>query len=197
MRIVFACALAAACSGRVPETRYYALAEPPARPHGGQLVLALEPLETDPAYDDERIVYRTSPYRFDYYHYHRWSAAPGTLIGNYLERALEQSGRFQAVVHEVSPDTQVVLGGRVVAIEEVDASRSRWLGHLVLELTLTDAHTGDVLWTQQYDETVPLTQQSPEGLARAISIAMQRIVARATPAIADVTRQRIARAASH
>jgi hypothetical protein len=89
-----------------------------------------------------------------------------------------------------------VLGGRVVAIEEVDASRARWLGRIVVELTLTDAHTGAVLWTQQYEETEPLTKQSPEGLARAISIAMQRIVARATPAIADVAGQRIARGAS-
>lgn len=196
--VVVGAALAvAACTGKVPDTRYYQLAAPAAGAPRGDLVLVMEPLETEPAYDDDRIVYRTSPYRLDYYHYHRWSASPGTMVGNYLEQALERSGRFRAVVRELTADAQVVLGGRVVAIEEVDASRSRWLGRIVLELTLTDARTNAVLWTQQYEETEPLATQNPEGLARALSVAMRRIVARASPAIADVAGQRIAAGRAH
>ena len=46
----------------------------------------LESLETEAGYDDERIVYRTTPYRLDYYQYHRWSAPPG-VDGRQLPRA--------------------------------------------------------------------------------------------------------------
>lgn len=180
------------CAGRTPMTRYYDLATPPMHIDGGGPVLALEPLNTDDAYDDERIVYRTSPYRLDYYDYHRWSAAPGVMIGNYLERGLESSGLFGGVVREASGDAGVVLTGRVVAIEEIDVSDTRWQGHLVLELRLLDPHTGNTLWAQQYEERQPLTRQSPEGLAEAISTAMARIVDRAAPAIHDTVAEHLA-----
>jgi ABC-type uncharacterized transport system auxiliary subunit len=194
VKAALALVVLASCGGKVPETRYYQLAAPPAAGGAGDQLLVLEPLATDGAYDDERIVYRTSPYRLDYYQYHRWSAAPGVLIGNYLEQALERSGRFRGVVRELDPAATVVLGGRVVALEEIDESRTQWRGHVVIELRLTDARTNSVLWTEQLEDSEPLTVQSPEGLARALSTAMARIAARCTPAIAEVTqRQAVAR----
>jgi cholesterol transport system auxiliary component len=183
----------AACAGKVPETRYYQLAAAAPAPapgaRGSDLVLALEPLAVDDAYQDERIVYRSSPYRLDYYNYHRWSAPPGTLIADYLEQALERSGKFRAVVREADDSAPAVLGGRVLAIEEVDESPTRWLGRITVELTLKDAQTGAVLWTDQIAETEPLPAQSPEGLARALSAALDRIARRVIPAIAEHTQQ--------
>lgn len=185
-----ACLAALACGGRLPETRYYQLAAPSggvARTPAGAS-LAIEPLETDPAYDDERIVYRLTPYRLDYYHYHRWSAPPGTLVADYLERAFEHSGRFRSVsrAERAAPTT---LGGRVIALEEVDQSPTAWVGRVVVELTLTDNATGTVLWSEQYEETEPLDSQSPEGLAKALSLALHRIAHRALPVVADLTVQ--------
>lgn len=179
-------AAAAACSGTLPATRYYQLAAPSGTTAQGELTLVLEPFDTDAGYDDERMVYRTTPYRLDYYQYHRWSAAPGVMIGNFLEQALERSGKFRAVVRDHVADAPVILGGRVVAIEEVDTDRKHWNGRLVVELRLADARTGDVVWSQQYEETEPLRAQSPEGLARALSVALGRISDRAAPVIADL-----------
>jgi len=177
--------LLVACSNTLPDTRYYQLAPPASRAKPGTAVLALAPLETDTAYDDERIVYRTTPFRLDYYQYHRWSAAPGVLVGNYLEQALERSGRFRAVVRDDSLDAPVTLGGRVVAIEEVDRSKTRWLGRIVLELRLTDTRTGETLWSEQFEEIEPMPTQHPEGLARALSTAMARIATKVAPTIAS------------
>lgn len=177
----------AACGGKLPETRYYLLAAPPAKHAGGDNVIVLESPTTDAAYDDDRIVYRTTPFRLDYYQYHRWSSPPGTMIGNYLEQALETSGKFRAVVRDQTPDATVVLTGRVVAIEEVDRSKTQWDGRIVLELILTDSRTGEALWTDQLEETEPLKQQTPEGLAAALSTAMTRIAARVVPEISAIT----------
>jgi ABC-type uncharacterized transport system auxiliary subunit len=188
--VLVACA---ACGGKLPETRYYQLAAPTAGLRGGDGILVLDTLATDAAYDDERIVYRTTPFRLDYYQYHHWSSAPGVMVGNYLEQALENSGKFRAVVREMSPDAAVVLAGRVVAIEEVDRSTTEWLGRVVLELVLTDARTSEILWTDRLEETEPLRQQTPEGLAAALSAAMSRIAARTAPVIADLA-ERQARA---
>jgi ABC-type uncharacterized transport system auxiliary subunit len=187
MRILAIALVLAACGGGGPDTRYYQLANPAhAVPRTGAAAIAVEPLTTDGAYDDERIVYRVNPYRLDYYNYHRWSAAPGTLVGNYLEQAFARSGRFRQVVREPSDSTPVVLGGRLIALEEVDISKTSWQGRIVIELTLTDSTTHQVLWSEQFEETESLPAQNPEGLARAISAAMERIVKRAAPTVADV-----------
>ena len=198
-----ALALCAACGGKAVPTRYYQLGAPSgsdptggppgsmtrgSKPPGDRDVLVVEPLTTDAGYDDERIVYRTTPFRVDYYQYHRWTSAPGVMVGNYLERTLEGSGKFRAVVREPTPNAPVVLAGRVLAIEEVDRSRTEWLGRIAIELVLSDDHTGAILWTERIDESEPLRQQNPEGLAQALSIAMSRIAAHAVPAIEKAIR---------
>ena len=69
------CALCAlsSCGSSAPETRYYqmSLAETPlsqAKQASGELVLSMDYMSADAAYDDTRIVYRKSPYQLDYYH---------------------------------------------------------------------------------------------------------------------------------
>jgi ABC-type uncharacterized transport system auxiliary subunit len=179
----------AACAGKVPETRYYQLASPKtAVASNSGVALVVNSLDTEGAYDDERIVYRLTPFRLDYYDYHRWSAAPGAMIGNYLEQAFEASGRFRSVTREPNPSAPVTLGGRVIAIEEVDKSKTSWVGRIVVELTVVDKN-GDMLWSQQYEENEPLTVQTPEGLARALSKALDRIAARAVPVVSDLAVQ--------
>lgn len=192
MRWLAVLLVAAACSNKVPDTRYYQLAGPSKATMRGTAVLVLESFDTDTAYDDERIVYRTNPYRLDYYQYHRWSSSPGVLVGNFFEQALEHSGRFRAVVREPTADAAVALRGRVVAIEEVDRSRTHWVGRIVLELEVTDARTGESLWHEQFEEHEPMPLQHPEGLARALSTAMGRITARAAPVIGDLADRRAA-----
>ncbi len=189
--VVVVVAILAACGGKLPETRFYQLAAPAAsaKPATDDLTIALESFETDAGYDDERIIYRSTPYRLDYYQYHRWSAAPGVIIGNFLEQSLERSGQFRSVSRDADHAT-ASLRGRVIAIEEVDGSKTQWSGRLVLELSLVDPRTSETLWSQQFEESEPLRLQTPEGLAEALSIALTRIADRATPLIADHARRR-------
>ena len=189
--ISLAVALAmSACAGQVPEVRYYQLASSGAQAHGGRAVIAIAPLEVSSAYADDRIVYRVNAFRLDYYAYHRWSAEPGVLVANYLEGALEASGRFRAVVRVPTSQASVMLGGRIAAIEEVDQSPARWEGRIVLELYLKDIASDQVVWSRKFEETEPLQVQSPEGLARALSTAMARISARIAPEMAQIATER-------
>jgi len=186
MRVAIIAVLLAACGGSAPQVRYYQLAvQTPVTPSTGDKVLVVEALSSDAAYDDERIVYRHSPYQLDYYNYHRWSATPGALVGGYLEQALGRSGDFKAVVREQVSDASLVLGGRITALEEVDNDPKHWVGRIALELTLTDPKTGEIVWTQRFEENEPLEQQNPEGLARALSTALQRIANQAAPLIVE------------
>src|SRR5690606_14936877 len=65
------------CGGAVPQTHFYTLVVPPRAPAPATgHALSIDLLTADAAYDNDRIAYRKSPYRIDYYQYHRWSALP-------------------------------------------------------------------------------------------------------------------------
>lgn len=193
MRSLAVAILLAGCGGKLPETRYYQLSAAGAPTTSSPaMTIVLEPFTTEASYDDERIVYRTNPYRLDYYQYHRWSAPPGVLVSNFFEEALEQTGKF-AVVRELEEGAPVVLAGRVIALEEVDTSPRLWTGRIVLELRLADAKSGAIVWSAQFEEREPLPKQSPEGLARALSTALGRIASKAAPLIDARAAEAIAR----
>jgi ABC-type uncharacterized transport system auxiliary subunit len=171
--------------GPLPQTHYYALALPPPEQPAerGSAVLAVDELSVASAYEDQRIVYRPAPYRFEYYEYHQWSAPPSLVISDYVRDALARSGRFRSVTSERSPATTLVLGGRVSSFEEVDVTPKHWIGRIELELFLEDPRTGERVWTRLFREERRLPKQHPTGLAQALSSALSDIVAKATPAI--------------
>ena len=130
-----ALALAAAlvsCSRTIPETHHYSLLTPPAARSAepGHGVVTVDELSVDSAYDDERIVYRTSAVRLDYYHYHRWSSRPSEQVADYLHLAWAGSGRFCLVARDNVPETSLIVGGHVIAFDEVDLTPTRWVGRL-------------------------------------------------------------------
>jgi ABC-type uncharacterized transport system auxiliary subunit len=177
----------AACGGAAPPVRYYQIALPDgddARAGQGSKVLAIERLAADAAYDDARIVYRESPYRLDYYHYHRWTSPPGLMVSDYLRIAYQQSGLFRSVISGYSSDADAILSGRLMAIEEVNESPDAWTARVRLELQLRDARTGELLWSRLITETEALEDREPEGLAKAMAAVMARIVDATAPLIA-------------
>ena len=180
------------CASR-PDIRYYQLrvdddamakADEPS-----DVVFSVEAMIGDSAYEDPRIVYRTSPYRLDYYHYHRWTAPPGVMISDFLRDAYAQSGYFDSVVAGFSPEASVFLSGRVIAFEEVDVEKGRWLARVKMHLFLREAASGDVVWSRTVHEEVPVGEQTPEGVAAAMSTAVTQIVADTAPEFAKIARQ--------
>ena len=190
--LAFALALASACGAR-PDIHYYQLRideRAMARAdRDSALVFAIETMVGDSAYEDPRIVYRTSPYRLDYYHYHRWSAPPGVMLSDFLRDAYEQTGYFDAVVAGFSPNALVFLSGRLVAFEEVDVAPDEWIARVKLNLFLRDAQSGEVVWSDTLMQEAPVHDLTPEGVAAAMSHAVTRIVADTAPQIAEYARR--------
>jgi ABC-type uncharacterized transport system auxiliary subunit len=182
-----------ACAS-TPDTHFYRLSSPALEaarePIAG--VLLVESLEADAVFSDDRIVYRGSPYRLDYYNYHRWTSPPAVHVTDYLRDAYGRSGMFRRVVTASLPEPDAVLAGRITAFEEVDESDTSWIGHLTLELTLSESRTSATLWSQRFEESERIPQHSPEGVAVALSAAMRRIVKASAPAIAEAMRVRAA-----
>lgn len=177
------------CGSR-PDIRYYRLSyealDVPKASEPSEVVLAIETLIGDAAYEDPRIVYRTSPYRLDYYYYHRWTSPPGVLVSDFLRSAYDQTGYFKTVVSGFSPEAPIFLAGRVAAFEEVDLERREWIGRVKLDLHLRDAQTGDIIWARTLTEEEPVDKLNPEGLAEALSRATARIVLETAPEFAAI-----------
>lgn len=171
---------AGSCGGTVPDTHYYELAAPSTEASARSRqtrALTVEPFSAETAYDGDRIAYKTSPYRLDYYYYQRWSAPPRVLAFEFLRDAYARAG---LAVCTPCPEPSAVgaLGGRVMAFREVDESPVRWVGEVAVDLWISTPPGERTVWFGSFVEREPLTQRSPEGLAKALSTALGRIAAR-------------------
>ncbi len=191
---VTALALSAGClgglgGGPAPVTRYYALTAPAAAAGvPGSPAIAVEELRADAPYDDRRIVYRTGQHRVAYDEDDQWVAAPGSMVADSLRRAYQASGRFGMVLAEPGTDTAAIMGGRVLAFEEVDGGPRPRVAHIVLDLELRDAETGRILWSRRADQRIAVARPTRDALAAALSRALSRIAADTAGEIAAAAR---------
>jgi len=178
--LLIAAAALNACSlaSRTPEMRYYTLAVTgtPSAPLSAPLRLGT--FTVDEPYGSARLAYRTSPYRLEYYTYHRWAAEPRLMVAiairDYVERA--------AVTGTGAP---LELTGHLRRMEEVDGAIG-WSGDLAIDLRITRA--GAAVLERSYAETEPAESRDPEAVVAALSRALRRILERALADIPDSPR---------
>ncbi len=141
--------------------------------------LKVEQFAVAQAFNTTAMVYRTSPYKAENYHYSRWRVNPGYLVADYLTRDLRDSRLFKAVLPADSPSkARFSLEGGVEEIQELDLG-SVWQASLALNLTLVDTSeteiTRRVLFQKNYQATETMTEKTPAGLAQAISRALAQL----------------------
>jgi len=197
MGVVVGCGLFAGSCGGPKPIRHYQLEaiseaiESRSTQEAPELTVAVEDFSTGASYDEQRIVYRADEYRIDYYHYHRWGAPPGMIVADALRSVYRKTGAFESVVGAYTARADVVLSGRVLALEEVDESSDKWYGRVALDLRLRDAATGELLWTDTVEKRRVLAEQSPKGLARGISEALTEIGLESVGTIAKVGQEAV------
>ena len=133
------------------------------------------------AFNTTAMVYRTGPYKAETYNYSRWRVNPGYQVTDFLIRDLRESRLFQAVLPaDSATKARFALEGGVERIEEVDQGEV-WQAALGLNITLQDTEEKDltkrVLFQKNYRAEEPLTEKTPDGLAQAMSRAMERLSA--------------------
>jgi ABC-type uncharacterized transport system auxiliary subunit len=151
---------------KVPPVRYYTLAvtAPPAARLAGPVRVGI--FTADQPYATERIAYRSSRYRLDYYTYHRWAADPRNLLRDAIRDYLEAAATAGS-----GPPLEVE--GHIRRLEEVDDADG-WSAALTLDLKITRG--GAILLERSYTETEPAADRRPEAVAAALSRALQRIL---------------------
>ena len=105
-----------------PAVHHYALALQLPAPLSSmtKTSLVLRSLTARDPYDQERLVYRTSPYAFDLYNSHRWASSPAEQVTHWTRRYLQTTGLFSQVFPTTDSSADVVLGGVIRQFEEID-----------------------------------------------------------------------------
>lgn len=152
---VAAFVLLTAC-GSVPEVRYFTLGGPDGAPSGDSdgstlqhgLWLGVEELVADPPYDQDRLVFRQAdqPAEVGFYEFTRWAAPLGQLVQGHLVRVLHgQPGIRLAEPASSGRPYDLVLRGRILQAEEVDAADGSLVARLRLSLQFVDSE-GALVW---------------------------------------------------
>jgi len=169
--------------GKPPVTVYKHLLEypSPALPRLPQVPegLQVELFSVAQAFNSPAMIYRPSPHQSEAYRYHRWRVNPGQMVTDFLLRDLRQSRSFAAIFgYDRTITTRFLLEGVVEEFQEVNIGES-WSAVLAVNITLLDTTkveiTQRVLFQKNYRTEEPITDRTPQGLAAAMSRAMEKL----------------------
>ncbi|HOE81962.1 MAG TPA: ABC-type transport auxiliary lipoprotein family protein [Myxococcota bacterium] len=159
-----------------PPRRYYTLSYPInrdnatlSRPPLHSIQLRVKPFSVGLPYDRPQIVYRQSPFEFQYYAYQLWAAKPQKMLRELVLSHLEASRLAGDVTQEYGeryPDYE--LSAEVLAVEEYD-SGPVWYGHLEMRFQLVRFRDKIVLWTYHFDRKRKVYEKQPVYVVRALS----------------------------
>jgi cholesterol transport system auxiliary component len=155
-------------------------------PGPGPALLVSAP-RAGPGLDGPRIVYLKAPNQPEYFARSQWVEPPARMLGTSLARALERTGRFQAV-------TEVALGSRpglrleseVVRLQQefmVRPSRVRF----TLRLELTDVAAHRIIGTREFEALAIAPSDDAAGGAAAANEAVRRALTEAAGWCAELS----------
>jgi len=165
------------CSA-VPENHYFTMSYVllPLKGEVAKKPLAtvrIRQLDITPAYDTEKIVYRYSPYEFQYYNYMLWAVKPQKMVTDMLIRHLQHSRLFANVSLDYGdhrPDYEI--SGMIHSIEELD-SGDEWFAHLAFSLRMTRFRGENVVWSHDVNVKKQVYNKSPVYVVKALSELME------------------------
>jgi cholesterol transport system auxiliary component len=162
-----------------PEKRSFVLdvgAPQQETPSKGDMVLRIHKLRVSPLFAGRAMVYRVADLQYESDFYDEWFLAPATLVTQQVHHWLSRSTGFQLVIsgtNHVEPTH--LLEGTVTEFygDFRDAPRAVF----GLELLLLDAlHERQPFFRRTYHQDMPLSDRSPDALARGLTEALRVIL---------------------
>lgn len=146
----------------------------------GEGVIAVSPPRARPGFDSPQMAYVRRAHELEYFTKNRWADTPARMLAPLLVQALEQSGKFRAVVQApgaVSADLRVdVEVVRLFQDFESQPSRIRF----TVRAQLVDLRSRRVLATRELDEVENAPSEDPYGGVVAANRALARLLDRLT-----------------
>lgn len=163
--------------GKVPETRYYTLSYPSAESSNTapklNKILGVKKFLADPPCDQDRIVYRESPFEVKFYNYRRWISSPREMLTESAIQHLRASGLFAGVVHAQDRHSiHYLLSGRLLQFEEWDDG-GVWQARVKLWLELQSMETRELVWQGYIESQIPVEEKNPLSVVKALNKAAE------------------------
>jgi len=131
--------------------------------------------EARPAIDTAQMAYSLRPHHLAYYAQNQWAETPPQMLQPLLVRALESTGRFQAVLAppHSGPYTHSLQAEVLELLQDFD--RQPPVLRLVLHVQLADAAQRTIA-SREFVAQQPLEESSPDGGVRAANEAMAQVL---------------------
>jgi len=172
-----------------PEKRSFVLdvgAPPQEARANSTKVLKINRLRVSPLFSGRAMVYRTADLQYESDFYDEWFVTPSVLITQQLQHWLAQSGRFELVLqgtNHIEP-THFLEGTVTEFYGDFRESPRAVLG---IEFHLLDAmNEGRLSLQRTYHQDIPLTDRSPDALARGLTEALRTVLVALTKDIEEV-----------
>ncbi len=148
---------------------------PPPAPGPASAVAVAAP-RAAPGFDSARLIYVQRPHQLRHYARADWVEPPARLVGPLLVRALEHTGRFQAVL--AAPGSVAAglrLETEVVRLQQEFAEKPSRV-RFTLRAQLADLQTGRVLGTRELEAAEPAPSDDAYGGVEAANRAVRRVL---------------------
>jgi uncharacterized lipoprotein YmbA len=162
--------------------KQYVIEYPSPRAEGlaqGNELLKVERFSVAREYDTQAMIYRDGPFQRGVDPYNRWRVNPGDMVTDHLLRDLRKAGLFKAVFsYNDNEVTRYLLEGQVIEFLE-SREKEGLKAVLGLNVTLQDLTKREIperiVFQRNYRSVEPLETVTYEGLAQAMSNAMEKI----------------------
>ncbi len=185
------------CAANIPLTHYYTFqplfnksteAKSPKYPY----ILGIDAFEADTPYQQERIVYRTSPYEINFYEYRRWLRPPTELVMQQVRKHIKMAALCTRV-HTFSFESYAdyIIQGEITMFDQWYQDKNTSLIQVGIQYQLLDSETEQILWIDNIETTatVPSLAISIE-IVKGFESALQRNIQQMLIAIENVFAQR-------
>ena len=163
--------------GKLPETRYFTLNyDMEQQPEAGHGILFVKKFQTDPIYNNDKMIYKVSDYEVKFDNYRRWVLTPGDMLTVQATDHLRHSGMFDWVTNLPPRNREYkVLDGRVIHFEEIYEKEKRFVDvGIVFAMYLS--HSEVPVLNKTIEQRVEITQPGVNGIVSAMSKATQMVL---------------------
>ncbi|MBU4404493.1 MAG: ABC-type transport auxiliary lipoprotein family protein [Candidatus Aminicenantes bacterium] len=145
--------------------------ENPENPGGLKLdkVLLIEDVEINQTYQDQRIVYRESPFQVKYYNFMLWSKPPNDLIEDAVVDFWRKRSVFKKVnVYGSGEDADLTMRIKIDAIEKYYFQKN-WYARLAMDMEIVDVESRETVLRHSFDQKMILKVKKVRALPEKIS----------------------------
>lgn len=183
------------CTANIPQTHYYTfqpgdikVKETDSAKYA--YILGVEMYEADVPYQQDQIVFRSSPYEVNFYEYRRWLRPPTEMVMEQIVKFLASSGIFQRVHADTFESyADYILRGKVIMFDQWLTAENTSSVQVEIEYQLIDFEQKHLVWIESINTTATISDLAILETVKAFESALQDNIQQAIATIDHVFAQ--------